>query len=165
MSCAGCIARLSPYGLREGASLFACRCPPLLVRGPSPTGAWVVDPDWFGSVVVEIEGTNEGREDLQARCSKMTGRAGPDGEAEDSKTAWRILRERRSVIQLDDLALQVLIQLVVDLASYGSVRSAGKRGLSRHKWGGIHVAHRYSVPVVYVEIWVNSVVLEVIVVL
>ena len=62
--------------------------------GPSPTGAWVIDPDWFGTVVVETEGTNEGREDLQGRC-RIQVMGGRGAEADENNTVWRILRERR----------------------------------------------------------------------
>lgn len=67
--------------------------------GPSPTGAWVVDPDWFGTVVVETEGTNEGQSDLFLRCrGAMMRGIGPEAEADrEDRTVWRILRERRYV--------------------------------------------------------------------
>lgn len=72
--------------------------------GPSPTGAWVVDPDWFGTVVVETEGTNEGLEDLQARCrGPIVPRRGqqlsPEQQGyEERRVVFRILRERRWVL-------------------------------------------------------------------
>ena len=60
----------------------------------------VVDPGWRGTVVVEAEGTNEGRTDLRARCQGVfQPRAGdvapPPGERE--RMVWRVLRERRYV--------------------------------------------------------------------
>ena len=37
------------------------RIPPMLNVGPGPShGSWLVDPGWYGRVVVEAEGTNEG---------------------------------------------------------------------------------------------------------
>ncbi|KAI0700294.1 hypothetical protein BC835DRAFT_1266446 [Cytidiella melzeri] len=69
--------------------------------GPSPTGAWIVDPGWFGTVVVETEGTNEGLADLQARCRGPLPQRGPmrvdqaqwEGW-EERRVVFRILRER-----------------------------------------------------------------------
>ncbi|KAI0049341.1 hypothetical protein FA95DRAFT_1581814 [Auriscalpium vulgare] len=59
-----------------------------------------VDPGWYGMVVVEAEGTNEGLEDLQERCQGgFPPRAGAQSVAsrkgERERTVWRILRERR----------------------------------------------------------------------
>ncbi|OBZ77675.1 hypothetical protein A0H81_02251 [Grifola frondosa] len=69
--------------------------------GPSPTGAWVVDPGWYGVVVVEAEGTNEGLADLQERCKgafpprAVGASASPERSARlERKTVFRILRER-----------------------------------------------------------------------
>ncbi|KAK7691482.1 hypothetical protein QCA50_004881 [Cerrena zonata] len=68
--------------------------------GPSPSGAWVVDPGWYGRIVVESEGTNEGLADLQARCKgafppRATGAMQAfDKRKEDRKTVFRLLRER-----------------------------------------------------------------------
>jgi hypothetical protein len=58
----------------------------------------LVDSGWRGTVVVEAEGTNEGRADLHARCRGVfQPRAGdvapPSGERE--RMVWRVLRERR----------------------------------------------------------------------
>lgn len=74
--------------------------------GPSPSGAWVIDPGWYGTVVVETEGTNEGLADLQERCKgaffppRAVG-ASPYGnvertpkEKEDRRTVFKVLRER-----------------------------------------------------------------------
>ena len=75
--------------------------------GPGPGGAWLVDPGWYGTVVVEAEGTNEGLADLQARCrGAFPPRAAgaivglsPDRLAreEEQKSVFRILREKRYV--------------------------------------------------------------------
>ncbi|KZT02838.1 uncharacterized protein LAESUDRAFT_660929 [Laetiporus sulphureus 93-53] len=70
--------------------------------GPNAGGSWLIDPAWYGTVVVEAEGTNEGLADLQARC----GRAFPpraigasatgekEKEEKSSKNVFRILREK-----------------------------------------------------------------------
>lgn len=71
--------------------------------GPSPTGAWIIDPGWFGTVVVETEGTNEGLDDLNRRCKgPIQLRRGQqlrpeDAAAEEQRTVFRILREKRYV--------------------------------------------------------------------
>lgn len=84
---------------RPGSASVRIPMPGTSGAGPSPTGAWVVDPDWFGAVVVETEGTNEGQADLQARCRGVApGRFVAPAEAErerERRTVWRILRERR----------------------------------------------------------------------
>ena len=75
--------------------------------GPAPGGAWLIDPGWYGTVVVEAEGTNEGLADLQARCRgafpiRAAGAApgvssSPDRAAKEAarRMVFRILRERR----------------------------------------------------------------------
>lgn len=79
--------------------------------GPSPGGTWLVDPGWFGTVVVEAEGTNEGLADLQERCrgafpvramgANPALNVSPERAArmEERKSVFRILRERRYVVQ------------------------------------------------------------------
>ncbi|KAI0635073.1 hypothetical protein C8Q77DRAFT_1054656 [Trametes polyzona] len=70
--------------------------------GPGPGGAWFIDPGWFGTVVVEAEGTNEGLADLQARCRgvfplRATGAPlSPEraARAEAQRSVFRILREK-----------------------------------------------------------------------
>ncbi|TCD61644.1 hypothetical protein EIP91_008132 [Steccherinum ochraceum] len=71
--------------------------------GPSPSGAWLIDPGWYGSVVVETEGTNEGLADLQARCrgafpvraeGASTDMSPERMHREERRTVFRILRER-----------------------------------------------------------------------
>ncbi len=59
----------------------------------------MVDPDWFGTVIIEVEGTNEGLADLRARCQgPLPSRTGVDrGYTEQWMTVWRIVRERRYV--------------------------------------------------------------------
>ncbi|KAI0316608.1 hypothetical protein OF83DRAFT_1060098 [Amylostereum chailletii] len=58
----------------------------------------MVDPGWYGTVVVEAEGTNEGLADLQQRCKggfpprATPGHALMKGARESM--VWRILRER-----------------------------------------------------------------------
>lgn len=56
-----------------------------------------VDPGWYGTVVVEAEGTNEGLADLQARCGPgvFPPRAGKAvGVGGESLRVFRVLRER-----------------------------------------------------------------------
>jgi hypothetical protein len=59
-----------------------------------------VDPGWYGTVIVEAEGTNEGLADLQERCGPgafpphaivPAGRPRSPGDLK----VFRILRERR----------------------------------------------------------------------
>lgn len=60
---------------------------------------WHVDPGWYGIVVVEAEGTNEGLADLQSRChSAFAVRSESEGQGsrdEERRRVFRILRERR----------------------------------------------------------------------
>ena len=61
--------------------------------------AWHIDPGWYGTVVVEAEGTNEGLADLQGRCrSAFSARGDSRGQGskdEERKRVFRIIRERR----------------------------------------------------------------------
>lgn len=47
-----------------------------------------VDPGWYGVIIVEAEGTNEGLADLQARCAWGGGKG-------EEKRVYRVLREKR----------------------------------------------------------------------
>ena len=71
-----------------------------------PDTSLSVDPGWFGTVIIEIEGTNEGLADLQQRCKgvgfpvRAIGSgpgAMPNQGKEQAKQGriWRLLRERR----------------------------------------------------------------------
>ncbi|TBU40092.1 hypothetical protein BD309DRAFT_368586 [Dichomitus squalens] len=74
--------------------------------GPGPGGAWFIDPGWYGTVVVEAEGTNEGLADLQDRCrgafpiraigANPSLSVSPEREArmEERRSVFRIMRER-----------------------------------------------------------------------
>jgi len=71
-------------------------------RIPIPdTSGLFVDPGWYGTVVVETEGTNECLADLQDRCGPGTfppraaGANAMRPRAKESKKVFRILRERR----------------------------------------------------------------------
>ena len=78
--------------------------------GPGPGGVWLIDPGWYGTVVVEAEGTNEGLADLQERCRgafpiRAMGAAAslsvsPERAAkeEERRNVFRILREKRYVL-------------------------------------------------------------------
>ncbi|KAL5530901.1 hypothetical protein ACEPAG_3777 [Sanghuangporus baumii] len=67
---------------------------------PIPGSSLSVDPGWYGAVIIEIEGTNEGLADLQQRCKsgfppRAIGRE--NGVAANAKAAskvFRLLRER-----------------------------------------------------------------------
>lgn len=66
---------------------------------PFGNGNWTVDRGWYGTVVVEAEGTNEGLADLQDRCkgafpARVSGR-GQSSKAEERRKVFKILRERR----------------------------------------------------------------------
>ena len=63
---------------------------------PIPNTSLSVDPAWYGTVVVEAEGTNEGLADLQDRCrGAFPERAGADRKKKSSHRVFRLLRERR----------------------------------------------------------------------
>ncbi|PCH37176.1 hypothetical protein WOLCODRAFT_83453 [Wolfiporia cocos MD-104 SS10] len=79
--------------------------PPGTGPGPGAGGAWLVDPGWHGTVVVEAEGTNEGKADLQARCGRAFPQRVPsareraasvegDKGVEKPSLVFRILREK-----------------------------------------------------------------------
>jgi hypothetical protein len=64
------------------------------------TGTAVVDEGWYGTVVLETEGTNEGLEDLLGRVGYNAANGQPihgwrTPEAGDPRRMYRILRERR----------------------------------------------------------------------
>ena len=77
--------------------------PSLPNRGPIaiPGTKLFVDPGWYGTVIVETEGTNEALADLQDRCpGAFPPRAGSPAkvvpkEAKEAKKVFRILREKR----------------------------------------------------------------------
>lgn len=69
-------------------------------RIPIPgTDNLFVDPGWYGTIVVETEGTNEALADLQDRCGPdvfpSQRRVKPTQAQLDNKKVYRILRERR----------------------------------------------------------------------
>ncbi|KAH9925787.1 uncharacterized protein B0H18DRAFT_1008346 [Fomitopsis serialis] len=77
------------------------RIPPMANVGPGPShGVWLVDPGWYGRVVVEAEGTNEGLADLQKRCGSafppraVGARAGGEQATQERSFVFRILREK-----------------------------------------------------------------------
>ncbi|KAI5122864.1 hypothetical protein M0805_003157 [Coniferiporia weirii] len=80
----------SRFSIRPGAY----RHIPIAIPGTSLS----VDPGWYGSVIVETEGTNEGLADLQDRCKTgFPPRAVTGAELTKSKPhsrAFRLLRER-----------------------------------------------------------------------
>lgn len=92
-----------------GGKPLRASVPQCVGPGPAPGGAWLVDPGWYGTVVVEAEGTNEGLADLQERCRgafpiRATGAAAglgvsPERAAreEERRNVFRILREKRYV--------------------------------------------------------------------
>lgn len=77
------------------------------LRIPIPNAdGFCIDPGWYGTVVLESEGTNEGLADLQMRCG--SGVFPPRAETfatkmrnekeRENKRVWRILREKRYVV-------------------------------------------------------------------
>ncbi|KAG6830608.1 hypothetical protein H0H87_007551 [Tephrocybe sp. NHM501043] len=69
-------------------------------RVPIPESNLFVDPGWYGTIVVETEGTNESLADLQDRCGpgafppRPTPVNGAKATNRDSKLVFRILREK-----------------------------------------------------------------------
>ncbi|KAF7377616.1 hypothetical protein MSAN_00184400 [Mycena sanguinolenta] len=76
------------------------RRPPSPARIPIPESAGLfVDPAWYGTIVVETEGTNEALADMQDRCpGAFPPRAGGipklTKEQKDAKKVFKILREK-----------------------------------------------------------------------
>jgi hypothetical protein len=73
--------------------------PGVVNRIPIPnTDSLFVDPGWYGTIVVETEGTNEALADLQDRCGlgafPPRSRSSTQAQIENRKV-FRILRERR----------------------------------------------------------------------
>ena len=84
-----------------------------------------VDSGWYGTIVVETEGTNEHLADLQDRCGRgaFPPRAAAPGRARDRDLlkVFRILREKRHVSLPSALLNPTLtISRVVDLGKFGS---------------------------------------------
>ncbi len=89
-----------------------------------PGTALVVDPGWWGTIVVETEGTNEGLADLQDRCktkafpARIAGadkiaknaKAGSKGEKEPSKI-YKLLRDRRWVVFFDECFCTLFLRI------------------------------------------------------
>ena len=102
--CSSFVIRPSSSGKPLRVSVPKCVGP-----GPGPGGVWLIDPGWYGTVVVEAEGTNEGLADLQERCRgafpiRAMGAAAslsvsPERAAkeEERRNVFRILREKRYV--------------------------------------------------------------------
>lgn len=122
-SCSCITLCLSPHGALHDVvrwvhrSTFTIRPPvspsqgqtqpqPRALRIPIPgVEGFYIDPSWYGTVVLESEGTHEGLADLQTRCGP--GVFPPRAETlatkmrnekeKDNKRVWRILREKRCV--------------------------------------------------------------------
>ncbi|KAJ7220559.1 hypothetical protein GGX14DRAFT_675153 [Mycena pura] len=83
-------------------SISSGRPRPASPRIPIPdSGGLFVDPGWYGTLVVETEGTNEALADLQDRCpgafsprSGNSTRAMVSKEANEAKKVFKILREK-----------------------------------------------------------------------
>lgn len=79
-----------------------------------------IDSGWYGTLVVETEGTNEALADLQERCGPRAfpPRPKPANQAqakarEENRKVWRILRERRYAAVLwisPERSLTILVQ-------------------------------------------------------
>ena len=76
------------------------------LRLPIPhVDGFFIDPGWYGTVVIESEGTNEGLADFQDRCGpgafpprahNITSKMRNEKE-KDSRRVFRVLREKRYV--------------------------------------------------------------------
>lgn len=69
---------------------------------PIPGTNLSVDAGWFGAIIVETEGTNEGLADLQERCPgafppRAAGGGGEQQQRKPPSRVFRLLRERRCV--------------------------------------------------------------------
>lgn len=74
--------------------------PTIRQRIAIPNTDLFVDPGWYGTIVVEAEGTNEGLADLQARSGKSAFHALAGGTGRSSAVGgilrvFRVLREKR----------------------------------------------------------------------
>ena len=103
----GTVMRSPPNAFyqRSGAGAPA---PPALALAPAripiPDSNLFVDPGWYGTVVVETEGTNECLADLQDRCGPgafpprprtVNGYKGSAVADREGKLVFRVLREKR----------------------------------------------------------------------
>lgn len=63
------------------------------------SNTWDIDPGWYGTVVVEAEGTNEGLADLESRYiptpPAQNDNKGQGSRDEERRRVFRIVRERR----------------------------------------------------------------------
>lgn len=71
-------------------------------RIPVPNSNLFVDSGWYGTIVVETEGTNESLADLQTRCGPgafppRTMAHPPTQREKENMFVWRIIREKRCV--------------------------------------------------------------------
>jgi len=67
-------------------------------RIPIPkTDSLFVDPGWYGTIVVETEGTNEAVADMRDRCGlgAVSHQRPPIQALAENRKVFRILRERR----------------------------------------------------------------------
>ncbi|KAJ6466858.1 hypothetical protein C8R45DRAFT_838951 [Mycena sanguinolenta] len=91
---------IRPPPKRMSMSSNGSRRPPSPGRVPIPeTAGLFVDPAWYGTIVVETEGTNEALADMQDRCpGAFPPRAGGPPtltkEQKDVKKVFKILREK-----------------------------------------------------------------------
>ncbi|KAJ7233871.1 hypothetical protein B0H12DRAFT_1143444 [Mycena haematopus] len=89
----------APPKTRTSMSSSGSRRPPSPGRVPIPESGLFVDPAWYGTIVVETEGTNEALADLQDRCPgafppRAGGPTATTKEAKDAKKVFKILREK-----------------------------------------------------------------------
>lgn len=107
------------------------------VRIPIPNvDGFYIDPGWYGTVVLESEGTNEGLVDLQSRCGP--GVFPPRAESlatkirnekeKENRRVWRILREKRCGVSFCDVCASELMTNVVVLVRYGSELCKSRNG-------------------------------------
>jgi len=97
-----------------------------------------VHPGWYGTIVVETEGTNESLADLQDRCGpgifppRVRGAHSTVTQAQlENRKVYRILRERRCVFFFSSSCAYVYNRSTffqVGLERYGSSVSVSKNG-------------------------------------
>ena len=122
----------SSFVIRPPPTPIAGRYGPNRARIPAPRIAipntkLFVDPGWYGTVVMEAEGTNEGLADLQERCGSgvFPPRAknvipNPGNlKPRDGKKVFRLLREKRSETFISQLRLLTLDPILADLGRFG----------------------------------------------
>ena len=125
----------APIAARYGPN--RTRIPPARIAIPQTD--LYVDPGWYGTVVVEAEGTNEGLADLQERCGtgifpprpKNVIRNPGNLKPRDGRKVFRLMREKRSVSQYHSFTFNKITDpalILVVQERFGCVLSERKNG-------------------------------------